>query len=338
MPEPAQQPIPAGPSWADLRQRSGLLLDRYDATMAEVTAGTCTPDLARRVSLLTAAFREHHGQLTGITWHEAYAGEIETRAFQDGRAAERAASSGRRRVPVPRHAARNLRPVFGVAFLCVVLRAGRAAGHHAGVAVTAAHTLIRHHTVAALTSAGTVAAAAGSAGVIVLSGTTVPYATPLTAPASATIQAPAIPSTGAQPIPWTPTSRLPRPQGSASGAIPSGVVLSGTPSPSPTPTATPGILTIPVMAVALGTATQGEFTITASGGPVAWTATTTAAGVALGTYAGTLGAEQSDTVTVTVDPDLAGISGSTVIDISTSGPGPDQDQQVTVTWGAPAPR
>jgi DNA-directed RNA polymerase specialized sigma24 family protein len=79
----------------------------------------------------------------------------------------------------------------------------------------------------------------------------------------------------------------------------------------------------------LGTGSTGEFTLTAGGGPVTWSAATASADVTLSGTGGTLPAGQQTDVTVTVSRAQDEAGQATI----TLGPG---NQAVTVSWTAPA--
>ncbi len=84
----------------------------------------------------------------------------------------------------------------------------------------------------------------------------------------------------------------------------------------------------------LGTASQGTIALSAVGGPVTWSASTSSPQLALGSYEGTLAAGAQVTVTVTVTSESAGPGRATLI----IGPG---NLNVVVTWSdssrSPAP-
>lgn len=142
---PLPAPDDSGPDWAGLRDQSaGLLagtwelLERYDPVALEATAGRCSPELARRVSLLTRALREdrqahadHAAQLARVTYEDrlatAASREALAAAFEAGRAAGLAEAPGRHRRQ--RQAAPWLRLAGGA--LAAGLAAGRVAAARA---------------------------------------------------------------------------------------------------------------------------------------------------------------------------------------------------------------
>lgn len=105
---------------------------------------------------------------------------------------------------------------------------------------------------------------------------------------------------------------------------PSGGIGGGGPTPP-----AQGQLQVSPGDLSLGTGSTGEITLTASGGPVSWSASTTSADLTLSSGGGTLAAGQQAVLTVTVsraqDP-----SGQASV---TFGPG---GEAVTVSWSAPA--
>jgi DNA-directed RNA polymerase specialized sigma24 family protein len=108
--------------------------------------------------------------------------------------------------------------------------------------------------------------------------------------------------------------------------------LPGRPLPVPEPSATHsqparGTLQASPDALALGTSSQGEVTITAEGAAQAWSASTTSAELVLGAPGGTLQAGQSATLMVTVDR-AGGAGGSAVIVIDEG----STTQNVQVSW------
>jgi DNA-directed RNA polymerase specialized sigma24 family protein len=79
----------------------------------------------------------------------------------------------------------------------------------------------------------------------------------------------------------------------------------------------------------LGTGSTGEITLTASGGPVTWSATTTSTDVTLSGTGGTIPAGQQTVIMVTVSRSQDAAGQATI----TFGPG---SQTVTVSWSTPA--
>ena len=92
---------PEVPDFAGLQIKTDALLDRYAETMAAVVAGSSGPDLARRMSHLTAAFRELRTQLHRAACDEVMIEEAVTRAVAGAKVP---AQRPRRPVPGPRPA------------------------------------------------------------------------------------------------------------------------------------------------------------------------------------------------------------------------------------------
>jgi DNA-directed RNA polymerase specialized sigma24 family protein len=121
---------------------------------------------------------------------------------------------------------------------------------------------------------------------------------------------------------------------------PAGALSAGGPAAGPDGSAaaapgSPGALLVTPASLALGSGSAGQLTVTAVGGPVAWSASPSSALVSLSSYQGTLSAGQTVTVTVTVTRN-SGAGGSTVVYFGTGGSGPDAatSQAVQVSWAS----
>jgi hypothetical protein len=86
-------------------------------------------------------------------------------------------------------------------------------------------------------------------------------------------------------------------------------------------------LTVSPASLSLGGGSTGQVTLSAAGGSVSWTASTSASGVSLGSASGQLATGHSATVTVTVQRQN-GSGGSATVQINGA--------QVSVTWAATA--
>jgi hypothetical protein len=112
-----------------------------------------------------------------------------------------------------------------------------------------------------------------------------------------------------------------------------------TPSSSSTPSPT-GTLVVAPDQLSLGTGSTGQLTLTAQGGPVSWSASTSSA-LMLSSSQGTLQAGQSATLVVTVNPggraagsafvtiDSAPVNGAAVADPAAT---PSASEAIEVTW------
>lgn len=131
-----------------------------------------------------------------------------------------------------------------------------------------------------------------------------------------------------------------------------GTPASGTPASSPasagTPSATGSLIVTPDR-LDLGTGSTGQLTLTATGGPVDWSADTSSTLVTLSSLQGTLQAGQSVTLVVTVNQRGHGASSAFVfIDATPETPdgaaagapsaAPSASQAVEVTWTTSNPR
>ena len=101
---------------------------------------------------------------------------------------------------------------------------------------------------------------------------------------------------------------------------------------APAASASPGTLQLSAGSVKVGVGTTGQITLTAIGGPVRWSASSSAPNqVSLSSTAGTLAAGQSATLAVTVTRGTPAGSATLTFDSSASA-----SQLVQVTWTAPA--
>jgi len=101
---------------------------------------------------------------------------------------------------------------------------------------------------------------------------------------------------------------------------------------APAASASPGTLQLSAGSVKVGVGTTGQITLTAIGGPVRWSASSSAPNqVSLSSTAGTLAAGQSATLTVTVTRGTPAGSATLTFDSSASA-----SQLVLLTWSAPA--
>jgi DNA-directed RNA polymerase specialized sigma24 family protein len=103
--------------------------------------------------------------------------------------------------------------------------------------------------------------------------------------------------------------------------------------PSPSGSAGPpppraGQLQVSPASLSLGTGSSGEFTLTASGGQVTWSAATASPGITLGGDGGSIPAGQQEVITVTVNRAQAQSGQATI----TFAPG---NEVITVTWTSP---
>ena len=123
------------------------------------------------------------------------------------------------------------------------------------------------------------------------------------------------PTKGTKPTPvWSSTS---------APASPSGTGLGGT-----------GSLTVASGRLSLGTGSVGTISVTVLGGPVNWSATTTSKLLTLSSYAGTLRAQQSTTLVVTVRR-VKGTGGTAAVYIDPVGAA---DRSIGVSWSSrPSP-
>jgi hypothetical protein len=307
-----------------LRHRADALLDQFAALMADVAADPDRPDLARRMALLTAAFREDRAELAGHVFADSYADAIEARAeqrgFERGRAAERAAAA----VPAQRRARpaspsqrsffpRLVQGAVPIGGIGAVLRASRGAlrhpwiAHHAA-ALGAGATGVTAATVLVASTALTGSPLPGIPSSGGASGTPAPAASiysatpmylPSLPPAAALAGRPKLDASSsrrealADLATRPPTTPAPAPAPAASGTA-----AQQSPASSPLPAA--GTLQADTTAVDLGTLYAGQVTLTAVGGPVSWGAVPSSAKVVLSATQGTLAAGGSFTLGISV--------------------------------------
>ena len=342
-------PLPALPpeepdGWAGLRGQAAGLLDqmtalavRYDQIALEIAAETCSPDLARRVTLLTASFREVRAEaaalrpeLARLTYEDrlglAADREALAAAREEGRAEERA----RRQVPRPRHARTGLRLVGG-AGLAAVLAGLRIAGRH------------KLATAAALAAVSVPAVTAAHMHVL-------PEVTSVIAggPAPARHHPDADPAIPASPaIPVIPASRG---KGTGPGTLsrktrrvtpgPSQMPAAAPPPPAPSPvpaataTAGPPSLTIldggPVILQPQPDGSRaGDIWLQATGGPAAWTADACPA-LTAAAISGT--AEPGTPYDLGLSVAAGSPAGACLVTVTPAGL---PAQQITVSWGGP---
>ena len=181
-----------------VRQRADTLLAEFAALMADVAADPDRPDLARRMSLLTAALREQRAWLAGHVLADEYAGAIEARAeargYQRGLAA--ATAPGQRK---GRHATQRSNVLLNVVRVLAPVAAGagwllRHAGRHPAAAVKA--SLAAHKIAVPI---ATTLAAGGTAAVLTVTALGPAATVPLTS--SAAGPAPAATAWAATPLP-----------------------------------------------------------------------------------------------------------------------------------------
>ena len=342
-PLPAIQPEGPQPGWADLRdqsaahlERAAALLDGYAQVALEVQAGVCSPDLARRVTLLTAAFREHRaqaellgGELARLTYEDrlgaAASRQEAAAAFEAGRAAGRAETPARHRAPRQRDGAPWLRLAGGA------LAAGWAAVKLAGARI-AAHKL----------ATASIALAAVTVPVTAARMHALPDITGIIAPPAAAAPA------GVGPVTAVPILSVP-PSWPGRGKAPGGAALSrkskrtapATASPASTPAATPSPAGPPWLAV-LNTGpvilladpgeqvTDGDLWLLSGEGSVPWSlqAGNCALTVTGDQWAGTLMAGQPYDLELSLPADAS--PGTCTVVVSSPG---QPDQPVTVSWG-----
>jgi hypothetical protein len=267
--------------------------------------------------LLTAGVRELRAHLAGHETSDAYAETVGRRAYERGRADERAAQAQRkgRHAAVPAQRSFFPRLVQGIAGLPVLAKLGVALGAVAVVGVTGAGAGIAAHDALAHPSSAP-AAAAPSYDIM---------ATPLPSSSSppAALTHPKVDAARAGQLP-VPVITLPSfattPAASASP-----------PAPSPQPPAA-GTLTASTTFIDLGAGDLPQFAITAQGGRVAWAANCTGQVLACSSTSGLLEDGGTVTVGITVSPDALLSGGAAVIIVD---PG---HIRVTVTWpAAPVP-
>lgn len=328
------------PGWADLRdqaaahlEREAALLDGYDQVALEVAAGVCSPDLARRVTLLTAAFREHRaqaetlgGELGRLTYEDrlgaAAVRQREAAAFEAGRASVR---------PPARHRAPRQDKVPWLR-----LAGGALAAALGALRIAWKHKLVTGATLAAVTVPVVTAAQMHA----------LPDITSLIAPPAAAAQAGVSPVT-AVPILSVSPSSWPGPGKAPGGAAlsrksqravsdpPSSPPAPASAAPSPSPPAPPPSLAVLntgpliLMADAGDLVADGYIRLQAAGGSVSWSldASTCTPAVTGAQDAGTLQPGQPYNLELSVP--ISGAPGTCTVIISSPG---QPDQPVTVTW------
>jgi hypothetical protein len=318
MPEVGARDGTAAADCGEVARRMQVREDQYAALLAAIVADPDRPDLARCLSRQTATDRELRAWLAGHEAADAYAESVARRAYERGRADERAAQAQRkgRHAAVPAQRSFFPRLVQGIAGLPLLAKLslgfGAAAVVAAGGAGIAAHTVLAHPSAAAAAPA----AAAPSYDTV---------ATPLPPPSSspAALTHPKVDAARAGQLP-VPVITLPSfattPAASASP-----------PAPSPQPPAA-GTLTASTTFIDLGAGDLPQFAITAQGGRVAWAANCTGQVLACSSTSGLLEDGGTVTVGITVSPDALLSGGAAVIIVD---PG---HIRVTVTWpAAPVP-
>lgn len=299
-----------------VRARLDGLAAEYAALMGDVAADRDQPDLARRVTALTVAFREARAQLAGHVFTDAFTTEKTAAAAPPGR-----------------HAA----PPRRVADV-IPLRRPRGAAHGlapAAVAVALAGHGARHAITAHLRLALTTAAAAGvtAAGVTYTIQAT-PDQRPVPLPAAA---APAV-SPAAVATSDPDDLAVPRlvkrhrqPARPAAPPLLAAPVPPPAGTPAPTPAPTPGVLNIQQAAVTLTQTAPGQYTgqlvLYATGGPARWHVDWlgTDSAVTVDQESGIITDGQQAIVTVTVDAALVSPGQSWTLTVDPDG------QQITVT-------
>ena len=307
---------PAGCGHLRRRLEEGLAVQEQltASIQAEITAGRLpdSPDLLRRLTLNTQSLRELRGAYAGHVFAEAFGAETQAQDAGQAPGRHRAAGGLADVLPLRRRGAHGI----GLAALLA------AAKGHLG------------YRAARMGLTATVAAGAGAGiGVTAYTMQTVPdqgsYAPPKVA-----IRPAADPdSPAAAPQPQV-TAWHPKPRGRHHRPAAAGPVLSF-PDPSPPPAVSPPPPSPPPSPGVLGVAEQpggltvsrggtGLLDLTAQGGPVTWTATTTA-GITVDVAAGTLGPGQAAQIQVTVDPALLFAPGTGQVTVN--------GVTVNVTWG-----
>jgi len=302
-----------------VRQRADALLDQFAALMADVAQDRDRPDLARRMPLLTAGVRELRAHLAGHETSDAYAEAVERRAYERGRADERAAQAQRkgRHAAVPAQRSFFPRLVQGIAGLPVLAKLGVALGAVAVVGVTGAGAGIAAHDALAHPSSSPAAAAPS------YDTMATPLPSPSSSPAALTHPKVDAAKAGQLPVPVL--------------ALPSFTTTTPDPAPSVTPSSqqqpAAGTLTVTTPAyIDLGAGGLPVITIEAQGGRVVWAADCADRDVTLDSRSGLLEDGQSLTINLTVSA-AALVTGGTATIVLDPG-----HEMVTVTWpAAPVP-
>ncbi len=121
------------------------------------------------------------------------------------------------------------------------------------------------------------------------------------------------------PIAWTPAPPPPA----------SGTPSSSSSSPQSLPVPVPQVRLVVTGSLDLGTGSSGEIRLTAFGGSVDWSASSSVAGLDLGASSGTLGAGESASVTVSILADLQALAGPGSVTITYGG---GRSVTVPVSW------
>ncbi|MGH8922451.1 MAG: hypothetical protein ACRD0H_29625, partial [Actinomycetes bacterium] len=96
MPGTAPEEPPPAAGCAGLRRRMDAQLAQYDSLMADIAADPDRPDLGRRMTQLTVAFREARAEMAGHVFADAFTAET---AAQDAAREAAARDAGRDRAP-----------------------------------------------------------------------------------------------------------------------------------------------------------------------------------------------------------------------------------------------
>ena len=330
-----------------VRQRADTLLAEFAALMADVAADPDRPDLARRMSLLTAALREQRAWLAGHVLADEYAGAIEARAeargYQRGLAA--ATAPGQRK---GRHATQRSNVLLNVVRVLAPVAAGagwllRHAGRHPAAAVKA--SLAAHKIAVPI---ATTLAAGGTAAVLTVTALGPAATVPLTS--SAAGPAPAATAWAADTAAVFVADRPDRhtPEDSVRGArkdsqslapVPLAAITPSSPpasqpsaaatSSSPAAPAGPAVLEVSTAAIDLTSTPAAVITLTATGGGwVSWHIRAGGTDLDFSATRGVLQAGQAAEVTVSLDATQDGATAQ-VFDVN--------GQPVTVTFPAPQP-
>ena len=328
-----------------VRQRADTLLTEFAALMADVAADPDRPDLGRRMSLLTAAFREQRAWLAGHVLADEYAGAIEARAeargYQRGLAA--ATAPGQRK---GRHATQRSNVLLNVVRVLAPVAAGtgwllRHAGRHPAAAVKA--SLAAHKIAVPI---ATTLAAGGTAAVLTVTAlgpaATVPWTSSAAGPAPAATAWAAVPLPSSSLIARNVTHTLsgharkdyqslaPVPLAAIPPSSPPSPAAAQDPSsPSPAAPAGPAVLEVSTAAIDLTSTPAAVITLTATGGGwVSWHIRAGGTDLDFSATRGVLQAGQTAEVTVSLDATQDGATAQ-VFDVN--------GQPVTVTFPAPQP-
>jgi len=334
MPNGVRRESVPGEQCAQVRDRMDQLLGEYTQLMDDIASDRDRPDLARRMTLLTAAFCESRAALGAHVFADVYMAGREEDIRADERAAERTAAAPGRRQASPAHG-RRLRVL--PAWIAGVI-----------ISIKALAKLYPIHAAGA-----TAAAVAVAGGGIVLSTVQGPMAVnhprsphaafqvynaePSASRIASSTPGAKNPGTAARSAGKLPASTSPFPPGVFVPPVTSPAPAATTPASSPTPAAAAGQLTLTsTQPVTAGGVSTAKVTLTANGGPVDWHVWTDNHDLTL-TWAngqtvtqGHLEDAQSATFTVTISAGATVLGGEAVVHIW-----PCHDQ-VKLTW-APAP-